>query len=177
LLPVAWTLVSYAGAIGIVCLALLQCVAAVRVYQRLEPSGLPGSRLLRLARDQADFYRRVLQATRTHGRSFFTMPGLGSFYLWAEAEPPTRLNATAWMTLFTPAQQSQVVQDLEKTPDLWVIRWNPGVGFWTAGRDISANKIVRYIEDNFVTVESSRGCDIMVRRPAADQSGGHPGGT
>jgi hypothetical protein len=46
-----------------------------------------------------------------------------------------------------------------------VIRWNPLVEYWTRGQDISQNKIVRYIEDNFVTVESFNECDIMVRRP------------
>jgi hypothetical protein len=151
----------------VVGLALVQADRAVAAYQRLEPSRLLGSRFLHMPRDQADFYRRLIQAAGAHGRSFFTMPCLGSLYLWAHQEPPTYINPTSWMTLLTPDQQSQVVADLQKTPDLCVIRWNPMVRFWTHGQDISQNKIVRYIEDNFITVESFADCDILVRRSSA----------
>jgi len=94
------------------------------------------------------------------------MPGLHSFYFWADVAPPTAINATTWMTLLTPEQQSKVIADLERTPDLCVIRWNPMIDFWIRGRDISGNRVVRYIEDNFVTAETFNECDIMVRKPA-----------
>jgi hypothetical protein len=157
---------GFAAVTAVLGLALLQANQAASAYKRLEPSGLPGSRLLHLPRQQADFYRQIIQSARTHGRSFFTMPGLGSLYFWADADPPTCIHPTAWMTLLTPAQQTKVVSDLEKAPNLCVIRWNPLIEFWTRGRDISGNKVVRYIEDSFVTAESFNGCDIMVRKPA-----------
>ena len=160
------------AALGIVGLGLVWADSAAGVYHRLEPSGLRGSRLLHMPRERSDFYLRLIQAARAHGRSFFTMPGLGSLYFWAEAEPPTCLNAGNWMTLLTPDQQSKVVEDLQKTPDLCVIRWNWLVEFWTSGRDISDNKVVRYIEDNFITVDSFEGFDILVRRSAGGQNGG-----
>ena len=75
------------------------------------------------------------------------------------------------MTLLTPEQQTKAVEDLQKTPDLCVIRWNRLVQFWTRGRDISGNKVVRYIEGNFAVVESFNGCDIMVRRPGDGKPG------
>jgi hypothetical protein len=155
---------SCLGALAIVGLGLICAHTAVRSYHRLEPSGLRGSHLLHIPREQADFYRRMIDAARAHGQSFFTMPGMGSLYFWAEADSPTCINATAWMTLLTPDQQLKVVADLQKTPDLSVIRFQPMVEFWTDGHDISGNKIVRYIEDNFVPVESFGGCDILVRR-------------
>jgi hypothetical protein len=166
-LRTAWIAISYAAAAGVVGLASLQADRAVAAYQRLDPSSLLGSRFLHMPRDQADFYRRLIQAAGAHGRSFFTMPCLGSLYLWANQEPPTYINPTSWMTLLTPDQQSKVVADLQKTPDLCVIRWNPMVRFWAHGQDISQNKIVRYIEDNFITVESFADCDILVRRSSA----------
>ena len=166
----AWAVLSLTAGVVVLGLALLQACQAAAAYKRFEPSGLPGSRLLHLPREQADFYRQVIQSARAHGRSFFTMPGLGSFYFWAEADPPTCINPTTWMTLLTPEQQSKVLADLERTPDLCVIRWNPQVEFWTRGRDISGNKVVRYIEGNFAVVESFNGCDIMVRRPAASRT-------
>jgi hypothetical protein len=159
-----WMAISYAAVAGVMGVALLQADRAAGAYNRLEPSGLRGSRLLHMPTEQADFYRRLVRTVQAHGRACFTMPGLGSLYFWANQDPPTSFNATAWMTLFTPDQQSRVVEDLQRTPDLCVIRWNPLVEFWTRGRDISTNKIVRYIEDNFVTVESFDGCDIMVRK-------------
>ena len=161
-----WMVISYAAAAGVVGMALLQADRAVGAYNRLEPSGLRGSRFLHMPADEADFYRWLLQAACAHGRSFFTMAGLDSLYFWAEQDPPTCVNATTWMTLLTPEQQTKVVEDLQRTPDLCVVRWNPLVEFWTRGRDISGNRIVRYLEDNFVTVESFNECDIMVRKPA-----------
>jgi hypothetical protein len=155
--------VAVAAVLG---LALLQASQAASAYQRLEPSGLPGSHRLHLPREQADFYRQVIRSARAHGRSFFTMPGLGSLYFWADTVPPTCIHPTTWMTLLTPEQQSRVVADLEGTPDLCIIRWNPMVEFWTRGRDISGNRVVRYIEEHYVTAESFNGCDIMARKPA-----------
>jgi hypothetical protein len=163
----AWQGLALAAAAGVLALASLQAAQALSAYKALETSALPGSRLLHMPREQADFYRQAIASARSHGRSFFTMPGLGSLYFWADAEPPTAINPTTWMTLLTPAQQAQVVSDLAKTPDLCVIRWNPQVEFWTRGRDISGSRVVRYIEDNFITVESFNGCDIMVRKAAS----------
>ena len=173
----AWTVLSYSAAVAVVGLALLQAGQTVRTYNRLEPSGLPGSRLLHMPRRQADFYRQIIRAVHAHGRAFFTMPGLGSLYLWANQNPPTWINPTTWMTLLTPQQQARVVADLQKTPDLCVVRWPMLVDYYVHGRDISQNKIVRYIEDNFVVVESFDGCDIMVRRSATRQTGAKRGGT
>lgn len=161
-----WRVISSAAVAVVLGLAVLQASQAAAAYQRLESSGLPGSRLLHLPREQACFYRQLIQSARAHGHSFFTMPSLGSLYFWAMADPPTCINPTTWMTLLAPAQQAKVVADLEKTPDLCVVRWNPLVEFWTRGRDISSNRVVRYVEDDFVTVESFNGCDVMVRKPA-----------
>jgi hypothetical protein len=166
----AWSASTYVATAALVLLASLRGVAAVQAYRQLPSSGLRGSVLLRIPRDQAEFYHKIIQATQSHGRSFFTMPGLASFYFWAAADPPTRLNLTAWMTMFTQEQQSQVVHDLERTQDLCVIRWPLVFQFWTRGRDVSGNLIVRYIEDNFVPVESFNGCDILVRRSVAGRA-------
>jgi hypothetical protein len=163
----AGTVLSYVAAVGVVGLGLIRADQAAKAYHRLEPSGLRGSRLLHMPPEMAGFYRRVVQAAQAHGRSFFTMPGLGSLYFWADEDPPTSINATTWMLLLTPDQQAQVVEDLRKTPDLCVIRWPELVEFWTHGRDISQNKIVRYIEDNFVVAESFNGWDFMARQTSA----------
>ena len=120
-----------AGA-GIVCVGLLQASSASAAYHRLEPSGLPGSSLLRLPPRAERFLPRILESARAHGRSFFTMPGLGSLYFWAEQAPPTCCIPGDWMTLLTEETQSRVVEDLRRTSDLCVIRWNPCGGLLDA---------------------------------------------
>jgi hypothetical protein len=165
---------SFLSTLGIVGVALVSAGSAAKSYHCLEPSGLRGSGSLRLPREQAETYHRIIGAARAHGRSFFTMPALGSLHVWADNDPPTCMFVPSWMTLLTPSQQSKAVADLQKTRDLCVIRWNPGVLFWTHGRDVSGNKLVRYVEDGFITVESFEGCDIMVRRLAAETTGGKP---
>ncbi len=168
----AWTLVSYVAALGTLGLSLVRLEEAAKAYHDLPSSGLRGSRFLHMPAEMADFYRRVIQAAQAHGRSFFTMPGLGSLYFWANQDPPTCANPTTWMTLLTPDQQARVVADLQKTPNLCVIRWPLLVDFWTRGRDISQNKVVRYIEETFTTVETFNGLEIMVRRSATGQPEG-----
>jgi hypothetical protein len=158
-----WKALSLVAALVVLVLGCLQAGQAAGAYTRLQPSGLRGSHLLHLPSEQAAFYRQIIQSARAHGRTLFTMPGLGSLYFWAEAEPPTCINPTAWMTLLTPEQQGRVVSDLQRAPDLCVVRWNPLVDFWTRGRDISTNQVVRYIEDNFTVAESLNGCDFMAR--------------
>jgi hypothetical protein len=171
----AITLFSFVAALGIVVVAVVRADSTAKLYHRLPPSGLRGSNLLRMPQEQSDFYQHLIQAARVHGRSFFTMPGLGSLYFWADAEPPTCIYPTTWMTLLSPEQQAKVVQDLEQAPDLCVIRWNRLVKFWLRNRDVSDNKIVRYIEDNFLAAESFDGCDVLVRRPATPNAGAKPG--
>jgi hypothetical protein len=164
---------SHLAALVLVGLSVFSAAGEAGTYSRMEPSGLRGSRLLHMPREQGDLYRRIIQSARAHGRSFYTMPGLGSLYFWAAADPPTCINPTAWMTLLTPAQQAKVVEDLQKAPDLCVIRWDLLVKFWVRDLDISGNKVVRYIEENFVLVESFEGFDILARRPPAPKQ---PGG-
>jgi len=162
----SWAL-AYVGVVAVVGLSLIWAGSAAKAYYGLQPAGLRGSRLLRMPPKQVDFYRRLIEAARAHGRSVFTMPGMNSLYFWTDTDPPTSINSTTWMTLLTPDQQTKVVEDLRKAPDLCVIRCNPLVKFWVRGLDISGNKVVRYIEDNFVTAESFGGTDILVRRAAA----------
>jgi hypothetical protein len=162
--PKAGWALSCMATLGILWLGFPLVGRAGKAYHRLQPSGLRGSQLLRLPGKQADFYRQIIETTRAHGQAFFTMPGVGSLHFWAAKDPPTTWNAGAWMILFDEKQQSKLIQDLENTPDLCVVRLNPAVKFWTHDQDISSNKVVRYIDDHFVIVESFNGCDILVRR-------------
>jgi hypothetical protein len=156
--------ISCMGLVGILWVGCSYAGKAASVYHRFGPTDFRGTRLLHMPRKQADLYRRILQSARTHGPSFFTMPGLGSLNFWADKNPPTTWNAGNWMMLLNAKEQSKLVQDLEKTPDLCVIRLKPVLNFWIRDHDISTNKVVRYVEDNFTIVESFDDCDILVRR-------------
>src|SRR5207253_415046 len=112
-----------------------------------------------------------IEAARTHGRTFFTTPGLGSLYFWAGLEPPTSLNDTTWMLILTPSQQARVVADLQKVPELCWIRWPWIIQFRAGNRDFSNNKVARYLEENFVLAESVASCDILVRRRPGERNG------
>jgi hypothetical protein len=155
-----------ATAVILLGLALFRARSAVASYWAAESLGLPGTKLLHIPQKQADFYRRLTEAARTHGRTFYSMPGLCSLYFWAEEDSPTFLNAGAWIILFKPDQQSKVVEDLQKAPEICIIRWSRMSAVWSGNRDMSQNKIVRYIEDNFSKAESVEECDILVRRQA-----------
>ncbi len=148
----------------LLAVALILAKGALATYRTAEPLELPGARLLRMPPQEAYFYRRLVAVIRAHGRTFFSMPGLCSLYFWTRENPPTLLNAGAWEILLTPRQQARLIKDLEGTPDLCVARWNNLTATWTGGRDMSGNKVVRYIADNFVTADSVGDCEILVRR-------------
>ncbi len=161
-----WRWLSASASVALLFGALLQAKAALGVYRAMEPLRLHGTRLLRMPVEQAIFYRRLVQATQAHGRALFSMPGLCSLYFWTNEEPPTCRNAAAWQILFDAGQQSRVIEDLERTSDLCVIRWPEASALWTQGRNVSQNRIVQYLDTNFVPVESIGQCEIMVRRKA-----------
>jgi hypothetical protein len=115
-------------------------------HERGVPLGLPGAGSVRVPAEQAALYRRLTASLRAHCATFVSQPGLNSLYFFAELEPPTRLNATAWMALFDDARQAAIVAGLDRLPGpLCAVRRQ------RAGRPWHT-PLARFIDERFVTV-------------------------
>lgn len=126
--------------------------------------GLPGTERLRLPREQVGVYRKLTEEIDHRCSTFISIPGLNSLYLFTETEPPTWLNATAWMFLFDAPTQRRIVERVAPIEDLCVIRHFGLVEFWRQGRPIPQRPLVRYIDERFTQAAVQGPFEVLVRR-------------
>jgi hypothetical protein len=114
-------------------------------YDAGYPLGLPGSSDIRLgSEEEVTLYRDVSEAIRQDCAATLMEPGMDSFYLWSEQEPPS-FTATGWETLFDEEHQQQVIEDTSSTRNLCLLR-NKALA---AGWGESDGALVRYLEHGF----------------------------
>ena len=89
---------------------------------------------------------------------------MDSFYLWAQQEPPS-LTATGWETLFTDADQEQVIADTASTEELCLLR-NKALA---AGWGESDGPLVRYLENGFRLIGKWGEYELLRREGPAGQ--------
>jgi hypothetical protein len=143
-------------------------------YQAGVPLDLPGAERILVTPHQAAIYQQLTQSLTAHCGTFVSMPGMNSLYLFSRLPPPTMLNATLWVALFTPAQQAVITDRLSRlTVPVCAVR-RQARGQVTEPRsaagsapDSEAAPLVRYIEREFVTLYAIDGYEFMIRRPPA----------
>ena len=132
-------------------------------YASLTPLNLPGASRIRLSKEQVSLYREIAgQLSRPEVGTFLSLPSLNSFYFWAEKEPPTYL--ITWMSLSDSRCQERIWQEAKQHQGLMVLRNKEMIHFWVNDRPIDNLPIVRHIENEFKTVYSDCGYELMIRR-------------
>jgi hypothetical protein len=140
---------------------LLPSLSFTARYRGGVPMEVPGAERVRAPVTTAATYRWLADEIDRRCETFITLPGMNSLYLFTGREPPTMLNATAWMQLFDDARQEHVVRQVEAIPGLCVVRNQRLVSFWT--RKPRNGPLERYIAERFRTVASHGDYDIMMR--------------
>jgi hypothetical protein len=120
--------------------------------QGVQPE-LPGASRLRIAPPQAHTYERLAEILRNRCSTFLSIPGLNSLYLFSGAEPPTYLNATAWMYLFDAPMQARVVKRSEPIEGLCTVRSPALLDFWRQGRPVPPGPLVDFVSGDLQRVE------------------------
>jgi hypothetical protein len=110
--------------------------------------GLPGATATRVTQPEADLYRGISAAIEENCPAFLTLPGLNSFYLWTEQEPPTGFNATAWTTLFDDDDQQRIIDRTRSIKGLCLLENIPQAQLWSEGV-IPDGPLVRYLSRGF----------------------------
>lgn len=143
----------------------LGIAAAVRTYVDQHPLPFPGAERIRLPADAASKYIRLVGFLRRESDTFLTMPGLGSLYFWSGRQPPTGLNATAWMSLLTDAEQEEIIAAVAGRERVLAVV-NPVITrFWIGSGQVRDGPLVRYLRERFRPV--ARFGEFEVRAPAA----------
>jgi hypothetical protein len=109
---------------------------------------LPGSHDIHLASyKESDQYEHIANAMRRECNATQMLPGMDSFYLWSEQEPPS-LTATGWETLFDDEAQEQVIEDIAPIEGLCLLRNNERAAGWGLGE----GPLVKYLEHGFTLI-------------------------
>lgn len=128
---------------------------------------------VRLPPNLSTTYAGVVTQLRLRCDNFVSLPGMNSFYLWAGIDPPTGLNTTSWMYLLDEDQQQRIVDAVRPVRRLCAVRNDALLRWWVKGpppgRPRSApppdRPLLRFINDDFRTVDQVGDYRIMVRRP------------
>lgn len=140
-----------------------------RNYETLTPLNLPGAGRLRLSPDEVETYHQVVaRLAAPQVETFLTLPGLNSFYLWAQKEPPNDLNVSAWVVLLDAEAQERIWQAAQRHSGVMAVRNRRLIRSWVGGRSVANLPLVRHIEEDFQTVTNINGYELMTRRGGAE---------
>jgi hypothetical protein len=105
---------------------------------------LPGSGTIHLGEEEVALYERVTALLDRNCRSIVMEPGMDSFYLWTEQEPPS-YTATGWVTLFDETHQRRVIEDTRGIAGLCLLRNRALASGWGE----LPGSLVSYLEEGF----------------------------
>lgn len=126
---------------------------------------LPGAESVRLGQGEVDLYRQVSAAIDRNCDSLLMLPGMDSFYVWTELEPPS-YTATGWPTLFDDAHQRRVIDDTASIEGLCLLRNFPLADGWGGGT-IPPGPLVSYLERGFQPLAKFGDYELLRREGAA----------
>jgi hypothetical protein len=109
---------------------------------------LPGAHDIHVGSvEEAEMYEDIAAAVRKECAATQMEPGMDSFYLWADQEPPS-LTATGWETLFDDEAQEQVIEDIAPIEGLCLLRNKERAAGWGLGE----GPLVKYLEHGFTLI-------------------------
>src|SRR4030095_14349959 len=130
---------------------------------RLRPLDLPGAHAIRLDPQTVKAYQQLSKSLHDLPESFFTLPGMYSYYFWSERESPTTLSLTNWMYMLDDRQQERIIAQLESRPEIRVLSRPRLAKFWMKGGQLPSTPLVRYIDSHFTPDANVAGTEIWVR--------------
>lgn len=105
---------------------------------------LPGSHSIHLGEEEVALYEGVTAQLDRNCRAIVMEPGMDSFYLWTEQEPPS-FTATGWVTLFDETHQRRVIEDTRGIAGLCLLRNRALASGWGE----LPGPLVSYLEEGF----------------------------
>jgi hypothetical protein len=128
--------------------------------------GLPGAESIHIGQPEAELYDEITAAIDANCPALVMLPGMDSFYLWSEQEPPSGYTATGWPTLFDDAHQQRVIDDTRDIEGLCLLRNIPIAAGWGGGV-IPPGPLVRYMHRGFVPIARFGDYTLLKREGSA----------
>ena len=170
---------SHAGSAAVVVTAIWFCLGPLADYaNRIRDAysagvspGLAGTERLRIASGLAAELRGVTETLQNRCRTFISLPGLNSFYLFAGLKPPTVLSGP-WPHFLSADEQQRIVDRVDDSDGLCVVLRPAGAAFWASlsGYAIPELPLVRFIEQEFEPI-AARGGYVVEARSASGGGG------
>jgi hypothetical protein len=124
-------------------------------YRDLEPVPFSGAHRLHLSHEQIAPLQRIVQLTGLSGcTALVGLPSTNSLYLWTGLRPPKPTLPSAWMTQLDDARQQRVVDQMRRSSRPCAVRNDTRASGWMNGRPLPDSPLVRYITDEFRSVET-----------------------
>lgn len=140
-------------------------------YRSGVPLDLPGARRLRLEQGQAEQLRALSAALQRNCRTFLTMPGLNSLYLFTGEPAPVEMSGP-WMYFLSTADQRRIVQRVAPMRGLCVVRSDAieAVWFFSTGQRAPMRPLVQFIDSSFTPAARFSGngpftYELLLRKP------------
>jgi hypothetical protein len=127
-------------------------------YDASVPLNLPGSHDMRLSAEEDQKYEEITKGMRENCTHTLMEPGMASFYLWAQEEPPS-YTATAWEVIFDEEQQEKVIDDTRSISGLCLLRNNEIQALWGT----KEGRLTEYLEQGFKQIGSGFGYELLRR--------------
>lgn len=166
------------AAVGFACVAVLvlgwffvrgsleeQLRGARGAYNDSRVLQLPGAEEIHLGDPENQTYSEITAAIDANCPALMMLPGMDSFYLWTEQEPPT-YTATGWPTLFDDEHQQRAIADTRGIEGLCLLRNIPVAAGWGGGV-IPPGPLVSYLEQGFTPLGKWGDYELLQRRAAA----------
>ena len=145
-------------------LLLQAAVSAGNTYADNSSLHIAGATRLRLPAATATAYTDLTNTLRSHCDQFLTLPGLNSFYLWANQVPPTGDNVTSWMFLLNNAQQQRIVDSVAHVQRLCLVGNATELADWEEGRTPPARPLYQLVTSPaFRQIYTAGGYTIALR--------------
>lgn len=137
---------------------------AKRIYAERESLNFEGAGRIRLLKEDAALYAFLVEDLKENCDSFITMPGIYSLNFWANIDPPTTSNATAWGTLLSDGQQRAIVERLKMYPRSCAV-YNPTLMENTlGGQSLESVPLADFILKNYTEKGRMRDYRILINR-------------
>ena len=132
--------------------------------------GLPGAKDVRVSPEEAANYQAIVAAIDENCGSFVTLPGMYSFYLWTQQEPPADYKATDLTTLSDDARQQRVIEAIRSIDGLCLLENAPLARWWGAGGVMPPGPLVRYLHHGFVPIAKFGDYQLLKREGSGSRS-------
>jgi hypothetical protein len=156
--------VMLGAAIPLTVLSIHHYLAPEReIFRTGRAPQLSGTTRLRLPDRYADKLEWVTSTLRERCSTFVSYPGLSSFYLFAEMNPPTTFNVGSWMYLIPEDRQLEIIDRIRNDERACLVRSLPTVQVWTRGRPVPQGPLLRYMNESFRFLDRRGHYEIWVK--------------